>query len=147
MNHSLAFHLQRPKDGRDIFSANNDDYGDEEDMDIMGGGTLDDVPLSFQQSAIDSRFPSPTTASRRGKSGSVERGGPSGSVVSKKLSKAEKEEKKAWNTYEKFVARDDLFSKMVNIQAMEKEIETRLQSSGLTDMERKGLEREVRQRA
>jgi len=36
---------------------------------------------------------------------------------------------------------------MVNIQAMEKEIETRLQSSGLTDMERKGLEREVRQRA
>ena len=142
-NHSLAFHLQKPEDEREIFAADNnydDQYDDDED--IMGGGTLDDVPLSFQQSAIDSRYPSPTTASRRGpKSSSM--GGAGGSVVSKKLSKAEKEEKKAWDTYEKFVVREDLFSKMANIQAMEKEIETRLQSEGLTDMERKGLQKEL----
>ncbi|GMI46838.1 hypothetical protein TrCOL_g11932 [Triparma columacea] len=141
-NHSLAFHLQKPDDGRDILAVNNNDDEYDDDEDMMGGGTLDDVPLSFQQSAIDSRYPSPTTDSRRGpKSSNL--GGAGGSVVSKKLSKAEKEEKKAWDTYEKFVVREDLFSKMANIQAMEKEIETRLQSEGLTDMERKGLEREL----
>ena len=132
ISHSLAFHLQKQDDQRDIYSVDD------------GQGGIEDTPLSFQKSTIDSRFPSPTTASRGnrvpGMSASLNGGG---SVVSKKLTKAEKEEKKAWDLYDKFVARDELFAKMEDIQKMEDEIETRLASDALTDRERQELSREV----
>ena len=72
-NHALAFHLQKPDEGRDIFD--------------VGDGTLDDQPLGFQQSTMDSRFPSPISKSRAGSRMSGAPGQGQGSVVSKKMSK------------------------------------------------------------
>ncbi|GMI08471.1 hypothetical protein TrVE_jg6684 [Triparma verrucosa] len=129
VSHSLAFHLQKPEDTRDIFEVD---------------GGLDDQPLSFQQSAIDSRFPSPNRSTRGGererKRGSTVAGG---SVVSKKISKQEKEEAKAWDTYDKFVNREEMFAKIADIQRMEQEIEVRLASDNLTDRETAELKREL----
>ncbi|GMH57992.1 hypothetical protein TL16_g02516 [Triparma laevis f. inornata] len=137
VSHSLAFHLQKGGEDREIFAVDgSEDYG--------SNPGLDDQPLSFQQSAIDSRFPSPNRSTRgASRAGNIKGGVGSGSVASKKLSKQEKEEAKAWDTYDKFVNREEMFAKIADIQRMEQEIETRLASDNLTDRETQQLKKEL----
>jgi len=115
VNHSLNFHMKEagPESVMELGDM-VDPFDFEEDKDVMGD---------------------------------VENTNPHGDEMSLgsgvKLTKAEKEEKVAWDVYDKFLSRETMFASMATYRETEREIERMLEEEGLTQRERKELERRL----